>query len=192
MATNPVEEKIITATVECIEKYGIKGTTIRQIAEVAGVNSAAINYYFRSKDILIERCMKQTLHNAFDWEDIEKLPGSTASERCKHVFYGIMEGGINYPGITRAHFYDLLVDGNYLSPMSGAINQFLDNLVKDLKSRGATLPEDELYIVCIQITNAVMMLVLMPGLFEKRYGVDLLDREQRQEYVDQMVDRLLS
>lgn len=191
MATTPVEEKIITATVECIEKFGIKGTTIRQIAEVAGVNSAAINYYFRSKDILIERCMKQTLHNAFDWEDIEKLPGSTASERCKQVFYGIMEGGINYPGITRAHFYDMLVDGNYLSPMSGAINQFLDNLVKDLKTRGASLSEDRLYLVCIQITNAVMMLVLMPGLFEKRYGIDLLDREQRKEYVDRLVDRLL-
>jgi AcrR family transcriptional regulator len=49
MGSGSAEEKIITAAVECIEKYGIKGTTIRQIAEQAGVNIAAVNYYFRSR-----------------------------------------------------------------------------------------------------------------------------------------------
>ncbi len=140
METTAAEEKIITATVECIEKYGIKGTTIRQIAEVAGVNSAAINYYFRSKDILIDRCMKQTLHNAFDWEDVDKLPGSTANERCKAVFNDILEGGINYPGITRAHFYDLLVEGKDHSPLSTELNGFIEKLVVDLKSQRGDPP----------------------------------------------------
>lgn len=191
MELTPVEEKIITATVECIEKYGIKGTTIRKIAAEAGVNSAAINYYFRSKDVLIERCMKQTLHNAFDWEDVEKLPGSTASERCKAVFYGILEGGLNYPGITRAHFYDLLVEGNYLSPMSQMMNDFVGKLVADLKARGAALPEDELYLACVQITHAVMMFVLMPGVFKERYGLNLADPQTRIRYLDRLVDRLL-
>lgn len=53
-----VEDKIINATVSCIEKYGIKKTTIRQIGKEAGVNSASINYYFRSKDILMQHVMK--------------------------------------------------------------------------------------------------------------------------------------
>jgi AcrR family transcriptional regulator len=191
MSLTPVEEKIITATVDCIEKYGIKGTTIRQIAEVAGVNSAAINYYFRSKDILIERCMKQTLHNAFDWEDIEKLPGSTANERCKAVFYDILEGGLNYPGITRAHFYDLLVEGDYQSPLTHELNKFMDNLVNDLKKRGSDLSYEELYLALIQITNSIMMFVLTPNVFAERFGVNLLDPQTRKTYIDGLVDRLL-
>lgn len=191
MGMTNVEEKIITATVECIEKYGIKGTTIRQIAETAGVNIAAINYYFRSKDILIDRCMQQTLKNAFDWEDVQKLPGATANERCKAVFLDILEGGLNYPGITRAHFYDLLVDGNYESPLSRAINDFTENLVTDLRNRGAVLPDDELYMACVQIMDAVMMLVLTPELFGEKFGLNLNDPERQKQFVYRLVDRLL-
>ena len=44
------------------------------------VNNAAINYYFRSKEALVDRCMCVTLHNAFNWEDIAKLPEWSASE----------------------------------------------------------------------------------------------------------------
>ncbi len=40
----PIERKIIEAAIECIEQYGIQGATNRRIAEIAGVNSAAINY----------------------------------------------------------------------------------------------------------------------------------------------------
>ena len=47
-ASDSMEEKIILATIECLEKYGFQGTTIRKIAEAAGSNSAAVNYYFRS------------------------------------------------------------------------------------------------------------------------------------------------
>ncbi len=191
METTAVEEKIITATVECIEKYGIKGTTIRQIAQTAGVNSAAINYYFRSKDVLIDRCMKATLNNAFDWKDIEKLPGDTANERCKNIFMEIMKGGLDYPGITRAHFYDLLVEGSYRSLLFDTMNEFIEKLVIDLKSKGSLLPDGELYLACIQITNAVMMFILMPKTFTEKFGVDPQNPDTAVKYVNRLVDRLL-
>lgn len=191
MGSGSAEEKIITAAVECIEKYGIKGTTVRQIAEQAGVNIAAVNYYFRSKDILIERCMQQTLHNAFDWDDLIQLPGDTAADHCKAIFNDILEGGLNYPGITRAHFYDLLVDGKYTSPLCTAINGFMDNLVADMKAKGATLSDVELYLACTQITNAVLMFILSPQLFTEKFGLSLQDPDTRKEYVNRLIDRLL-
>jgi AcrR family transcriptional regulator len=191
MGNVSAEEKIITAAVECIEKYGIKGTTIRQIAEQAGVNIAAVNYYFRSKDVLIERCMQQTLHNAFDWDDLIQLPGDTAAEHCKAIFTGILEGGLNYPGITRAHFYDLLVEGKYTNPLTTSINSFLDNLVADMMAKGATLSDTELHLACAQIMNAVMMFILSPRLFTVKHGLNLQDPNTRKEYINRLVDRLL-
>jgi AcrR family transcriptional regulator len=191
METSPIEEKIISATIECIEQYGIKGTTNRRIAIEAGVNNAAVNYYFRSKENLINRCMEVTLNNAFDWKDIEKLPGRTAKERCKAIFVGILEGGLNYPGITRAHFYDLIVEGNYKSLVVGKLNEFMENLVKDMKVKGSSLSEEELYLACVQITSAVMMLIITPKLFEKKFGQDLQDPEMAVMYVNRLVDRLL-
>jgi TetR/AcrR family transcriptional regulator, regulator of cefoperazone and chloramphenicol sensitivity len=59
--TGSVEQKIIDATIRCIEAYGISGANNRRIAEAAGVNIAAINYYFRSKELLIQRVMEITL-----------------------------------------------------------------------------------------------------------------------------------
>jgi AcrR family transcriptional regulator len=191
METTLIEQKIIDATIECIEKYGIKGTTNRQIAIEAGVNSAAVNYYFRSKENLINRCMQTTLANAFGWDDIEKLPGGSANERCKAIFTELVKGGFNYPGVTRAHFYDLIVDGNYKSQIVGKLNEFLGNLVVDLKAKGSTLPEGELYLACSQIISAVMMLILTPKVYEKKFGLDLYDPETAVLYVNRLVDRLL-
>jgi hypothetical protein len=190
METSPIETKIIEATIECIEKYGIKGTTNRQIAMEAGVNSAAVNYYFRSKENLINRCMQVTLSNAFDWDGI-KIPPGSARERCKTVFNEILLGGIKYPGIARAHFYDLVVDGNYTSQVVGKLNGFLEKLMVDLKEHGSLLSDGERYLACTQITSAVVMLILTPNIFEKKFGIDLKDPEMALQYVNRLVDRLL-
>ncbi len=191
MGSGSAEERIITAAVECIEKFGIKGTTVRQIAEQAGVNIAAVNYYFRSKDVLIERYMQQTLHNAFDWDDLKQLPGETAAEHCKAIFNHLLEGGMNYPGITRAHFYDLLVEGKYTPPLTTAIDGFIENLMADMKTKGATLSDLELYLACVQITNAIFMFILTPLLYKEKYGLNLQDPNSRRQYVNRLIDRLL-
>jgi AcrR family transcriptional regulator len=186
-----VEERIVRAAIECIERYGIQGTTNRRIATIAGVNSAAINYYFRSKDMLVKRCMEVTLKNAFDWEDIAKLPGDTAKEKCTAIFMDLIAGGCNYPGLTRFHFYNLMTEGRYDVLAIEKLNEFVENLANDLAARDAELEMNELRLACMQITSSVMMMILAPRLFEQKYGVDLHDEETRRKFVTRLVDRLL-
>jgi AcrR family transcriptional regulator len=188
---SPIETKIIEAAIDCIEKYGIQGTTNRRIAEAAGVNSAAINYYFRSKDALMERVMQTTLHNAFDWGDIEQLPGGSARERCKAVFKHLIEGGVNYPGISRAHFYPLLVEGNYEILAVERLNEFMAHLATDLEARGAQLDPDALRLACAQIASAALFLTLAPRLFQPGLGIDLSDPHMRERFVNDLVDKVL-
>jgi AcrR family transcriptional regulator len=188
---NSVEEKIINAAIECIEQYGLEGTTNRRIAAIAGVNSAAINYYFRSKDALVSRVMQLTLKNAFDWEDIARLPGDSARERCAAVFNELMAGGVNFPGITRAHFHDVLTEGNLNIPAVERLNEFMTNLAADLKERGASLEGAELNLAAAQITAASLMMILVPGLFQKSFGIDLHDEATRQVFIDRLVEKLL-
>ena len=185
-----VEDRIVQAAIECIERYGIQGATNRKIAELAGVNNAAINYYFRSKEVLVERCMRVTLDNAFDWEDIANLPGRTARERCAAIFNDLIQGGINYPGLTRSHFFDLISQGNYQSLAVEKLNEFVKNLAKDLDQKGAGLEANELRLACVQITSAAMMVILAPQLFTP-FGFDLRDPAIRHSFVDRLVDRLL-
>jgi len=191
MSADSIEVKIIEAAIECVEEFGLKGATNRRIAEKAGVNLAAINYYFRSKENLMDKVMETTLHNAFDWEDIEKLPGDTARERCIAVFDGLIKGGCDYPGITRAHFYDLITEGNYDSLAIKKFNEFLSRLVVDLKQRGTGKTDSELKLACSQITMACFMVIIAPQLCKESLGIDLRDEKTRQTFVSDLAEKLL-
>ncbi len=189
---NPIEQKIIDAAIECIEKYGVQGATNRKIAEVAGVNNAAINYYFRSKENLIQRCMEVTLENAFDFKDYESLPGSNARERCAAIFNDLVAGGTQYPGLTRSHFFTLLIEGTYESLAVKKLNEFVLNLVKDMQVRHIGMDEKDLQLACMQITFTVMMSILAPRLFLSSFGLDMTNESARKVFVDRLVGQVLS
>ena len=193
MSTEPnsIESKIIQAAIECIEKYGIQHTTNRKVAEMAGVNSAAINYYFRSKDALVNRCMQVTLENAFDIRDFDLLAAGSARERCIAIFDHLITGGLNYPGITRAHMYSLLVEGRYDTAAVAKLNGFVEDLVKDIEARNAGMSHEQLILACAQMTMATMMAILAPRLFAGKLGVDLNHAETRRLYVERLVTGLL-
>jgi len=52
-------ERIIAAAGSAFAERGFRGTTIRQITTRAGVNVAAVNYYFRDKDELYLRVLRE-------------------------------------------------------------------------------------------------------------------------------------
>lgn len=194
MKENPasIEDKIIFSTIECINKYGISGATNRQIAQMAGVNIAAMNYYFRSKDILIHRCMEITLKNAFDLNDIPPMPGATPQERCIAISIHLIEGGFRYPGLSRAHFHNLLAEGQNEPLLVAHVNRFIDELTNDLQNRGCDLALEELKMALSQIMSVVILVILGPTLFEPQHGNNLHDPDTCLTYVTRLVNRLLA
>jgi AcrR family transcriptional regulator len=187
-----VELKIILASIDCIEKYGISGATNRQIARMAGVNIAAINYYFRSKDVLIKRCMEITLKNGFDLSDFPPMPGIPAQERCIAILMDLIEGGFRYPGISRAHFHNLLAEGQYDPLLAEHLNRFIDELANDLHKRDCVLEINELKLALIQMISAVLLAILAPDLFEGNQGINLHDPDTCRAYVTRLVSRLIA
>jgi AcrR family transcriptional regulator len=164
-----VQAKIIEATIECIEREGIQAVTIRKIAKLAGVNSAAINYYFRSKEKLVDEVKRSTLeHVVEDWREILNDESRTVRERVFLLFTDYMEGAIMYPGISKAHMWEPLIDNNYDSPFVKLLNGFLGDLAKKL-SLELKRPAKELKLVVIHLFSALSMPVLMPDLFREFY-----------------------
>jgi len=164
-----VQTKIIEATIECIEREGIQAVTIRKIAKLAGVNSAAINYYFRSKEKLVEEVKRITVEHVFeDWREILNDESRTIRERLFLLFTDYMEGAIMYPGISKAHMWEPLIDDNYDSLFVKLLNDFLGDLAKKL-SLELKRPAKELKLVVIHLFSALSMPVLMPDLFREFY-----------------------
>jgi len=193
MRENPasVEDKIIQTTIDCIETYGFTGATNRRIAEAAGVNIAAINYYFRSKERLIQRVMEITLNNAFDLSNVPPMPGATVQQRCIAIFLEILEGGLRYPNLTRAHFHNLLVEGQPDAILQAYVTRFIDAQAADLLARGSSLSQEELQVALMQIFSAVAMAVLAPSLVS-RSGIDLLNSDSGKAYTTRLVEKLLN
>jgi len=189
--TNSVEERIILATIECIEKYGIKKTTNRRIAAMANVNGAAVNYYFRSKDILIKKALQITLDNAFDFKDFERLTALTPKERCEDIFNNLVAGACKYPGLVRAHFYSLFSQGVVDEEVQHRLNKYLHYLAKDLKDHGWQGNEEELGYALTQISAAALMMALAPQVFQQGFGIDMHDEETRRKFIERLVEKLL-
>jgi len=164
-----VQAKIIEATIECIEREGIQAVTIRKIAKLAGVNSAAINYYFRSKEKLVEEVKRRTVEHVFeDWREIINDENRTVRERLFLLFTDYMEGAIMYPGISKAHMWEPLIDNNYDAPFVKLLNGFFADLAKKL-SLELKRPPEELKLVVIHLFCALSMPVLMPDLYRDFY-----------------------
>ena len=51
----------------------------------------------------------------------------------------LIAGGCHYPGITRAHFYNLLAAGQSDVPLVERVNRFIDDLAADLSGRGCSI-----------------------------------------------------
>ena len=74
--------RLIQAVVECVSEEGFEGTTMRKIAERAGVSTGMLTYYFRSKKELVNAAMVSVFHNSESQID-EKAGSSFGPRRLK-------------------------------------------------------------------------------------------------------------
>ncbi|SHK05782.1 transcriptional regulator, TetR family [Shimia gijangensis] len=54
-------DELIAATITAVHKHGFTGVTMSEIAQEAGATAASINYYFGSKENLMEATMRWVL-----------------------------------------------------------------------------------------------------------------------------------
>lgn len=187
------EERIILATVACIENRGIQQVTIRSIAKEAGVNSAAINYYFRSKENLVSHVMTTTLDHLF--EDLEAIvaDGSlTAKERVSEMLDYLIDGATRYPGITRAHMYQAMSGDTGDSPFAKRMSSVLAQLKNGIAGQKTGVDEEaqKLDLLLINLVSAAMLPAIMPSFFRGFSGVDFRDSRTRKNYVRSLVNGL--
>jgi AcrR family transcriptional regulator len=186
-----VRENIIVTAIECIEAHGLESLTIRSIAAKAGVNSAAINYYFGTKEKLIEEALNRTL------EEFKKMPEEILQaddldlkDRLQGFFGAFFDGLVRWPRIVKAHLQPPLLNGDYGTPFCDTFNSFLTDLLRRLEEMPLVEHEQNLRLRIIQSISAVLIPGLMPGLFQYFAGFDFADPEARRSYVEDLVNRL--
>jgi AcrR family transcriptional regulator len=163
-------ERIYLATLALIDEVGASRITTRAIAAAAGVNVASINYYYRSKDILLAEVLKASWeHTIGDLRAfLAREPWDPAVCLGELADY-LLVGGQSHPMVTRAHF--LGVDGG---SGEGQLCRFgagpgLKGLIEEIAARLASarsLPCDETLVLrTASFVASLIYPVLLPEAF---------------------------
>ncbi len=162
----PTPRLILEAVVTCIEKYGIDKVTTRKIAVEAGTNIASINYYFRSKDELMAEALSMTIkhmmEDVFITIDDTKQPFESA---LANVFFYLLDGSRQFPGISRAHLYRAVVQRDRESISAQAMTRVFDRLAQRAAREYPSKDPKELRFIVSEIMGSIMFAMLSPGFF---------------------------
>ena len=91
------EKQIIAAARQLFFKEGRFKATTQEIANAAGVNRTLVNYYFRSRDVLFEKILKEA-NDSIDARMLTVIDASTSfREKVEHLIDVFIEQSVNYP-----------------------------------------------------------------------------------------------
>lgn len=184
------KNKILEATINSIEIYGIEGCTIRNIAKEAGVTLSSIHYYFESKEALVDQAMELAMSNLFDdieniWRD-SKTDGKSA---LGQILTYLLEGAIKFPGITRAGLQPLLMQGKTDGLFIVRLNQYLRKVSSEMAEM-VQLDVEDLRMKLTQAFAAVLFLGISPDSFRDFSCQSFREEKNRAKLVDHLLSAI--
>lgn len=170
--------RLIVAAVSVIERDGIAHATVRRIASEAGANIAAVNYYFGSKDHLLDVVLAHTLEEAFTkalTELDEAIAGEGDVQRgMRRYLEGYLVHAFRWPTISVGHLRQALLEQVYESAAVDTVRGFVRGLTERL-SPAMPGPRDShrsrVELVWMSITGHAML----PRLFAESGPADTRD-----------------
>lgn len=89
---NRTREAVLDAARACFARNGYAGTTIRQIAEDAGVDASLVMQFYGTKEDLFGACMSITPAALSRFAAAFEGPEESLGERVARAFFGVWEG----------------------------------------------------------------------------------------------------
>lgn len=179
------QQKILdTVVVAMQENQNIEKLTNRKIAEKAGVNSALINYYFKSRENLLLEAVNVCMGNLFE-EIIEK----SAMEvdpliRLKEMIQGIVDLGYTHYPLVKISVANELSDGGI------ATNKLIQPILKEIFQEKKN--EYELKIMAAQIIVPLQVIFLNADNYQKFLQNELKTNAEEQAKLVGMIFKNLS
>ncbi|WP_144550735.1 TetR/AcrR family transcriptional regulator [Bacillus sp. X1(2014)] len=156
------KENILNSTLELIKTEGLEYVTLRKIAAAAEVNLALINYYFGSKDKLINEALKVLLASFREafliLDDHSILP----KERLKTFMVQFANSIIKYPELVR----EILGKGNISFESQFEYKEYMQTMgftkiIATLQEITGEKDQDVLVMMMRQIHAAIFFPTLM-------------------------------
>lgn len=182
------KDRILNATLYIIGKEGFQNVTIRKIANIADVNVASINYYFGSKDHVINealKCITSKFVNSFQLlDDNESAP----VDKLRIFLRSYSDISVEYPDIFKNFITQLIYNGTHQSEYmeflrdKGAYS--IKNTLKDMTG----IKDDRiLSLMALQMIGSMLFPILANDKTDYMYGLNYKDKNTRYEYVELLI-----
>ncbi|NPV01808.1 MAG: TetR family transcriptional regulator [Brevinematales bacterium] len=191
MKREKTKDKIIKSTLQIMSKDGVHSITVRKIAVAAKVNIAAINYYFGSKDSLIQESLKsflETMNTMFSvLDDKSKSP----VERLEAFFQQMMEYQMKSPALTRSIFSGLI--GKV--PDDKHVAEDEKNRFGKFKSIAAEITgikdDEQVSLKGIVLMSSILQPIMLGSYLKYLAGLDFSKPADRKKYLDYVINTVL-
>jgi AcrR family transcriptional regulator len=190
--TDDVKARIVAATIACIATRGLEGLSVRAIVEQAGVNVAAINYHFGTKEKLVQIALEATLHEGL----VKTLPeldeAIAAADGDIRAALGpflveLFTNSMAHPGVTAAHFNGVLRSQDYGGVITRA-QGFFEGVYQRIRPAFEGRSDAEARASTAQILMAFNLLSLAPKLFDKLLAAPLSSKAGLRFFVEHLLD----
>ena len=182
--------KIMKAAVHMIGREGNLGVTIREIADKAGVNIAAINYHFSSKENLLEEVERYTMGQVTLIYNCLLDESKSPRERLMKWADELMRYLIDYPGIIYMIGTRILQSDNKSTGLAEYLSDSDIRLSPVVRELTGISNEKLLSFKALQLISGVVYPTLIYSGTKKALGQIISSGRVRNKYLAGLIDSL--
>lgn len=166
MSTKDPTARLLDATLHEIERHGLARLTVRSVATAAGVNIAAVSYYFRSKDALVAAALKGSIeHVLADSEPLLARLTEEPEEALTELLGYYLEGSLRFPQVAKAHLHEAFISDDYSGPFPTLFAPIVVRLRAALRAAVPDLDEKEAGARVVAALSSVFFPAFFAGFF---------------------------
>ncbi|NLB82217.1 MAG: TetR/AcrR family transcriptional regulator [Clostridiaceae bacterium] len=184
-------DRIILAALTVIGEQGTDHITTRIIAKNANVNHAAINYYFESKEDLIEKTLQYFQSGLQDIFEILHDLDLTARERLSRFSLEFVQYNSKYPGVEHYILSRLMtnseIDGGVTELMKSNLNS-IEAVLTEISGRAG---EKALRFKALSFFSSLVYPLLLNRYALAVMGADYGDNQTTRDYINVLIDSLI-
>jgi AcrR family transcriptional regulator len=182
MKAKNTKQLIIEQTILLMKETGgdVECLTMRKIAEKANIGVGLINHYFESKDKLIEICVQNIIANivhSFRIEEVEMKPLDLTKYVVKQVVDFLMEN---------KQISKISILSDLKNPKEK--DNSMDSALGFAYCMSGGKNPDKYLIKAFYLMSIIQESFLRKDVLVKNIGVDFYDKEQRDNYINEMID----
>lgn len=178
------KERIMETLLKMLsEKKEITKLTTREIAALSDVNTAMINYYYQSKDNLLNLAVTHYMSNIFEEIVNKSRENGEAIIRLRAMIKAIADVAISNFALSEVVILFDFKNGTIET------NSMITPLLKE--HFGASKSDDEIKIIGLQIIIPLQMMFLNEKTYRKYFTLDIKVLEERNQLIDCIIDNVI-